>query len=106
MRWPPLNQARAAARIERGLYKCAGCGEVVPTSIVTTLKNGKVKRVKNVLVDHIIPIVPTTGFDSWDNVIDRLFCDVDGFQVLCKACHDAKTLEETGERKSSRRNSG
>jgi hypothetical protein len=26
--------------------------------------------------------------------IDRLFCDVDGFQVLCNSCHDAKTMME------------
>lgn len=97
MRWPPLNKVRANARVSRGMYKCDGCGEIVPTSIYE-----KGKRVKNVLVDHINPIVPTTGFDSWDNVISRLFCSESNLQVLCKKCHDDKTNKERNERKSSR----
>ncbi len=97
MRWPPLNSVRAKARKSRGMYLCAGCGELVPASI---LQNGK--RVKNVLVDHINPIVPITGFDNWDNVIQRLFCDESNLQVLCKNCHDKKTKQERDERKNSR----
>jgi hypothetical protein len=46
-------------------------------------------------VDHIDPVIdPAVGFVSWDTVIERLFCEVEGFQVLCWACHHAKTNEE------------
>ena len=50
---------------------------------------------RNIAVDHIDPVVnPTTGFVSWDNLIERLFVEKDGLQLLCKACHDEKTSDE------------
>lgn len=103
MRWKPVNQVKQEARTERGFYKCAECGEVVTATVVATLKNGKTKRIKNVAVDHINPVVPTSGFDNWDNVIKRLFCDKEGLQLLCKECHDKKCQEEVSERKRVRR---
>lgn len=102
LRWPPLNKVRSSARVERGWYRCAGCGNLVPTTIMATLKNGKQKRVKNVVVDHIHPVVPVEGFNTWDEVIERMFCDEAGLQVLCKACHDEKCSKENHERKSRR----
>ena len=102
MRWGPVNRIKAQSRIERGFYKCAQCGATVPATAVVTLKNGKVKRVKNIAVDHISPIVPVTGFDSWDGVIDRLFCNEDGLQLLCRSCHEEKCKEEMCERKRYR----
>jgi hypothetical protein len=102
MRWGPLNRVKAKARVERGFYKCAACAAIVPATAITTLKNGKVKRVKNVAIDHIAPVVPLTGFDSWDGVIDRLFCDEEGLQLLCRDCHEIKCQEETSGRKLHR----
>lgn len=50
---------------------------------------------KDVEVDHITPVVsPQQGFTTWDEYIERLFCDKDNFQVLCKPCHSLKTKEE------------
>ena len=69
-------------------YRCACCGNDFP--------------LKGVAIDHIVPIVPTTGFDSWDNVISRALCEKDGFQVLCKSCHSIKTKEENSERKNNK----
>lgn len=66
-------------------YKCAHCGGQYP--------------VKDVAIDHIEPIVPVTGFTSWDDVISRALCEKDGFQVLCKSCHAIKSKEENGQRK-------
>jgi len=54
---------------------------------------------KQVSVDHITPVVPLSGHDSWDLFIDRIFCELDGFQVLCKDCHKVKTDAENSERK-------
>lgn len=89
-RWAPISQTQKDARVSRGVYKCAGCGEHVPASI----KEGT-KRVKNVFVDHIEPIVdPEVGFVSWDEYIERMFCEQDNLQLLCKACHDVKSTEE------------
>jgi hypothetical protein len=99
MRWPPVNHVKSNARVSRGVYKCAACGNEVPATAVVTLKNGKVKRVKNIAVDHINPVVPTSGFDSWDEVIKRLFCDASNLQLLCRECHELKCKEEKDERK-------
>lgn len=90
MRWPPRNHALREARVERGKYLCNGCKKIVPASI----KEGG-KRVKNVHVDHILPVIdPAKGFVSWDSVIDRMFCEIDNLQVLCRECHKEVTAEE------------
>jgi len=76
--WKARNEALAAARVSRGLYKCAVCGELFGP--------------KEVDIDHINPVVdPRTGFTNWDDYIRRLFCDADGFQILCRSgCHPVK----------------
>jgi 5-methylcytosine-specific restriction endonuclease McrA len=79
-RWKALNNAKIA----RGEYFCQICGIV-----------GKKKEFQ---LDHIIPVVPLEGFDSFDGVIDRLYCDPDGLQNLCIACHKEKTKGENQER--------
>ncbi len=89
-RWGPRSEAMRRARIERGLYKCAMCKD--------NFKN------KEIIIDHIDPVVSIEGFKfledgktpDWNVFITRLFCDVDGFQILCKTCSDAKTsIEDT-----------
>ena len=62
------------------LHECEHCKELFPA--------------KDVQADHIEPIVPLTGFETWDQTIERLFCEIDGFQVLCKDCHKIKTDKE------------
>ena len=97
-RWPVKYECIKAAECEtavnpetkrkRKMYKCAECGELFPQ--------------KEVFADHIKPIVPVTGFDSWDGVIDRLFCELGGYQALCKGCHQIKTNEENKQRKENK----
>lgn len=69
-------------------YRCVNCKRDFP--------------VKDVAIDHIDPIVPVTGFDSWDAVISRALCEKDGFQVLCKECHAVKTRRENAQRKTNK----
>ena len=98
-KWGPMQQCLKDARTRFGYYRCAGCLQEVPASI----KIGN-KRHKNAVADHIDPVVdPVVGFVSWDEVIKRMFVEKDGFQCLCKACHDAKCQEETNIRKEQRR---
>ena len=60
---------------------CNGCGEIRPETEST--------------VDHIVPIInPDVGFTTWDDVIERLFCEVNNLQVLCTPCHTEKTKGE------------
>jgi len=71
-------------------YRCAGCG-------------GEFIGAK-MQADHIEPVVPLTGFTTWDEVIERLFCEKDNFQALCKECHALKTKEERAIAKEYRKN--
>lgn len=101
-RWPPKYKVKTEARVERGKYKCAGYNReahIVDASL-PPIKGNK-RRINNAVVDHIEPVVPLTGFISWDDIIERMFCEVDGLQVLCYDCHNKKTREERQKRNAS-----
>lgn len=93
-RWPPkyekLQEAYVGTKINKSSgrmakhYKCNVCHEDFPQ--------------KEVEVNHITPVVPTSGFDSWDGVVERLFCETDGLEVVCKPCHRSITNKENKER--------
>ncbi len=96
MRWPPKNEVKKNARIERGLYLCAGY-KTRPHEVPTSLPPlpGNKRRINNSVVDHIQPVVdPSVGFVDWNTLIERLFCEEDGFQLLCNECHKHKTADE------------
>ena len=101
MRWPPKNRVKQNARVSRGVYLCVGYNREaheVPVSLPP--KPGNKRRINNSVVDHINPVVdPRCGFVSWDELIKRLFCEEEGFQLLCVSCHKAKTKDEREDRK-------
>ncbi|AXH72002.1 MAG: HNHc protein [Podoviridae sp. ctbj_2] len=66
-------------------YKCAKCEKLFPA--------------KSVEVNHKIPVIPLTGFDSWTNVIERMFCEKEHLELLCKPCHKTITKAESEQRK-------
>lgn len=87
--WPPISEAKRLARTERGRYLCAMCKETFGP--------------KEIEVDHISPVIDIMkGFTTWDDYINRLFCDVDGLACLCRTCHDSKTQSEVQMRKYAR----
>lgn len=89
-KWGPIQDVKKRCRVGRGQYRCDGCGSIVGP---TTIKDGK--RVGNFFVDHIEPIIdPARGFVSWDETIERMFCEAPNLQGLCGDCHSAKTTEE------------
>lgn len=89
-RWPPkfecLHSAYTGQRINPATgrlakhYRCAGCG-------------GEFVGAK-MQADHIEPVVPLTGFTTWDEIIERMFCEADNFQALCLDCHKEKSAQE------------
>ena len=84
--WPARSEALSRARVERGIYQCQLCLEQF--------------RKKDVVLDHISPVVSVkNGWTNWDDFINRLFCQADGYQVLCNNCHDSKTKVENEMRK-------
>lgn len=95
MYWKPAKEATDAARVSRGVYECAACSKHVPASVKATTGKKAGKRVRNFHVDHIEPVIdPEKGFVGWDDLIERMFCEVDGFQILCGDCHAEKTAAE------------
>ena len=103
-KWGPKNAVRKAAWRARGVYLCAGHerrAHRVPLSLPKQQGKG---RTNNLFVDHIDPIIdPAVGFTTWDNVIERMFCEAKNLQVLCKECHDTKTKQEREQRGTKRK---
>lgn len=98
MRWGPVHKVKKDAWVERGKYLCAGYKGVKPHVVPLTLN-----KKKNVFVDHINPIIsPTEGFTTWDDCIERMFCEEENLQVLCGRCHKQKTDDEKTLRKESK----
>lgn len=82
---PTYDDVLAKARVTYGKYRCADCSDSFDR--------------QNVQIDHISPVVPVTGFDTWDGYIHRLFVGTDGLQILCKSCHENKSAIENKERR-------
>lgn len=79
--YPLKNEALKKSRVAPATFQCALCKKEFERSSVN--------------VDHIEPVIdPKTGFKDWNTYIYRLFCPVEGLQVLCGSCHDAKTQAE------------
>lgn len=92
-RWGPRFACIKRANVGYGQYKCDLCGTVGPPTLPPP--EGKTRRVQNIIADHIHPVIdPNRGFVSWDELIKRLFVEIDGFQAICNACHKNKTNEE------------
>ena len=98
-RWQPkyttLNNAKTEKKINEKTgrlaqhYRCTSCkGEFTA---------------KDMEVDHINPAVdPAIGFISWDAFIDRLFCEAENLQAICKGCHKIKSSLERKIRNESK----
>jgi hypothetical protein len=99
-RWPPKHIVKKEAWVRRGVYQCAGY-DVPPHEVPIT-----VNRENNVFVDHIEPVVdPVQGFQGWDLVIERMFVEKEGLQILCKECHQTKTGSERSLARESKKSS-
>ena len=52
--------------------------------------------------DHILPIIPI-GMKlehlTWDELIDRVWCDAANLQAVCKECHKRKSSDEQKQRR-------
>ena len=87
-RFPPKWKALKAAMVGKKVnkrsgrlaehYLCASCGGFFVA--------------RDVQVDHIDPVVsPEEGFQDWWTYMNRLYCEAENLQVLCKPCHKDKT---------------
>jgi hypothetical protein len=106
-RWSPARQSvKNACKIDKALFQCPKCGVLCyeGKSQVTFINYKELYapaevRQEYLDVDHISPAVPISGWDSWDNFMERLFCGEDNLQALCSGkCHKEKTSSERKQR--------
>lgn len=83
-KWGPKHEAKKLAKRGYNQYECAHCGEIYGN--------------KDTEVDHIEPAGSLKTYNDLPSFVERMFCEVEGFQVLCKACHQVKTNEERKKR--------
>lgn len=108
-RWYARYQALKLAKVlgKPNTYKCASCQKDYK----------KEPRKRTITVDHIQPVKDPSKPNAFQDALisctcgvceylRRMFCPVEGLQVLCKDCHDKKTKKEMGVRKKARRSSG
>lgn len=86
-KFPPIYECLAKAKRpappdapprQKVVYECNICNGLFPA--------------KQVSVDHILDAGSLLSKEDITPFIERLFCGADGLQVLCKTCHDAKSL--------------
>lgn len=79
-KWPAAGIALQRNKID-GMVQCDGCKSYYSE--------------KNINRDHIEPVENVmTGYVDLDNYVKRLLVKSDQIQILCIACHSAKTLTE------------
>lgn len=86
--WKPVAQAKMLARRaykgpnkrQKWEYKCAECLQYF--------------KATDINVDHINPAGTLKCYNDLPGFVERLFCEVDGLQVMCTKCHDKKTTKE------------
>lgn len=97
-KWGPRNEAKKLKRTRRGFYMCEGYKRDEHEVAASVKVDGK--RMNNVIIDHIDPVIdPVKGFVSWDEAVKRMFCEAEGFQILCRDCSNRKTQDEREIRK-------
>lgn len=123
---PMFSEAREKAKVfvdvptktgkmvKRVHFRCAHCGGLFrDKGVEEYLEDGTWKKRRfraEIAVDHIEPVVPVTGWDSFDGFISRHF--LGAVQVLCnytgerngkKSCHAIKTKAENALRPKAKR---
>lgn len=86
--WKPASEAKNLARRpyigknkrQKWEYKCAECAHYF--------------KAIEINVDHIVPAGTLKVYGDLPGFVERLFCEVDGLQVMCTKCHDIKTAKE------------
>lgn len=74
--------------------KCAECKTMTPLYLLE--------------IDHKEPIIPigeTLEDQTWDKVVDSVWCDERKLQALCDPCHNRKTQTENAERRRLKKES-
>lgn len=102
--WKPMAAAKRAARCGSLPNPKTGRPNIAVKCNICAVKLLE----KECKLDHLEPVIPLEGFTGdnlvcgydWGVVIKRMFVEADGYQVICKKCHDILTKEQNLVRKS------
>ena len=94
LKWQPRATAKLSARRKnqsdnkrlKWEYQCSNCGLWYPD--------------KFVVVDHIVPCGSLKSFEDLPGFAERLFCESDGFRVLCIDCDQDREWENGEDQES------
>tara|TARA_R110002012_G_scaffold210143_1_gene380765 strand:+ start:1261 stop:1698 length:438 start_codon:yes stop_codon:yes gene_type:complete len=99
-RWAPKQKAKIAARDGSLINPKTGRQNIASKC---HLCEKRILESESEL-DHIDPCVPVDGFFydcctgflgyNWSVVIENMFCEADGYMVLCHDCHTEKSNDE------------
>jgi hypothetical protein len=100
------RDAKNAAKVAPSTYGCDFCGKWVyeGTSDKNFAKLQEENSEKTVVrgkieMDHQEAVIdPKKGWQGWDEYINRMWCSPDGYNRLCRECHQEKTNRETKKR--------
>ena len=88
---------KSGGKARRVRFKCAECGRAFLNKVGS----------REIAADHTVPVVGIEGFVDWNTYIERMFCDADGYKILCnyeglrdgvESCHRIKTNLERAQR--------
>jgi len=105
--WPVKYAAIATAYIANGvnpatgkpckLHRCTSCKKTYPKGMMRA--------------DHINPVIPIDnnwkdgenwlGY-NWNQLLPRLWCEADNYQIICKDCHKEKSKDENTARRKAK----
>ena len=105
--WPPIIAVKKAARVGPELFRCSGCNMLIYAGArdISYIHIHHPEAVEGkVDVDHSDPVQPVDGRElTFDEYIDRVFCEEDNLKLLCKICHVSKSAVEASERAEFRK---
>lgn len=99
LKWKPRNEAKTASRTERKINPKTG--RLAWHSLCNICKKDFPEG--SMILDHILPVVPVSGWVDWENYLDRMFCEQSNFQTLCETCDIKKCADEGQIRKVKRK---
>lgn len=86
------NKDGSVAARDSVFYKCENCGVLC--------KAQPSPNYPRIQIDHISSVIPVDrAIDSYDDLINRLFCSLDNLQALCMGCHKVKSVAENAKRR-------
>lgn len=102
-------KAKARCKIDTALFLCESKGCRVAHYEGTSEKNffKTVDKYANeyevvwakIEADHELEVIDVKkGFCDWNTYIERLYCGSEGYNMLCRSCHEKKTQEGMKER--------